>query len=100
MLWSRFVSIAHTGAMMSTRVAVREPRARSTMALLFATAVTLLAACASPYPPAPRDLTGADYNYLIGPLDTLNIIVWRNPELSLTVPVRPDGRVAAPLVDD
>ena len=60
----------------------------------------LLTACASTYPPAPRDLASADYDYQIGPLDTLNIIVWRNPELSLTVPVRPDGKVAAPLVDD
>lgn len=63
-------------------------------------AVLVLAACASPYPPAPKQVTGADYEYVIGPLDTLNIIVWRNPELSLTVPVRPDGRVTTPLVDD
>lgn len=36
----------------------------------------------------------------MGPGDTLNITVWRNPELSLTVPVRPDGKVSAPLVDE
>ena len=42
----------------------------------------------------------ADYNYLIGPGDTLNIIVWRNPELSMSVPVRPDGRLTTPLVDE
>lgn len=41
-----------------------------------------------------------DYHYLIGPLDTLNIIVWRNPDLSLIVPVRPDGKVSVPLVED
>jgi polysaccharide export outer membrane protein len=41
-----------------------------------------------------------DYKYLIGPGDTLNIVVWRNPELSTTVPVRPDGKIAAPLVED
>jgi len=70
------------------------------IALCFAALSILLTACASSYPPAPRDLTTADYDYQIGPLDTLNIIVWRNPELSLTVPVRPDGKVAAPLVDD
>ncbi|HQC99412.1 MAG TPA: polysaccharide export protein, partial [Aquabacterium sp.] len=40
------------------------------------------------------------YSYLIGAGDTLNIIVWRNPELSMSVPVRPDGKVAAPLVDE
>ncbi len=50
----------------------------------------------------PLLLTAAtpDHKYLIGPLDTLNIIVWRNPELSLTVPVRPDGRISTPLVED
>ncbi len=37
---------------------------------------------------------------MIGPGDTVNIIVWRNPELSLTAPVRPDGRISAPLVED
>ena len=41
-----------------------------------------------------------EYNYLIGPVDSLNIIVWRNPELSTTVPVRPDGKVTVPLVED
>ena len=38
--------------------------------------------------------------YLIGPGDTLQIVVWRNDELSATVPVRPDGRISTPLVDD
>ena len=38
--------------------------------------------------------------YLIGPGDTLNIVVWRNNELSATVPVRPDGRISTPLIDD
>jgi polysaccharide biosynthesis/export protein len=36
----------------------------------------------------------------VGPGDTLNISVWRNPELSLTVPVRPDGKVSTPLVEE
>jgi polysaccharide export outer membrane protein len=37
---------------------------------------------------------------VIGPLDTVNIVVWRNPELSMSVPVRPDGRISTPLVED
>jgi polysaccharide biosynthesis/export protein len=60
----------------------------------------LILGCATPYPPAPRDVSSAEYDYIIGPLDTLMIIVWRNPELSLTVPVRPDGKVTSALVDD
>jgi polysaccharide export outer membrane protein len=60
-----------------------------------------IAGCAGPtYPPAPREVPSSDYEYLIGSLDTVNIIVWRNPELSMTVPVRPDGKVTTPLVDD
>src|SRR3546814_11217509 len=34
--------------------------------------------------------------YIIGPLDKLNIFVWRNPELSSQVQVRPDGRITTP----
>jgi len=63
----------------------------------------LLSACAgmsSSLPPAPAAAATPDYNYIIGPGDTLNIIVWRNPELSMSVPVRPDGKVTMPLVDE
>ena len=38
--------------------------------------------------------------YKIGPGDSLNIFVWRNQDLSTTVPVRPDGRISIPLVED
>ena len=59
-----------------------------------------VAGCAGTYPPAPDKAASPDYNYLIGPLDWLQIIVWRNNELSLSVPVRPDGKVSVPLVED
>src|SRR3569833_3816052 len=38
--------------------------------------------------------------YVIGPLDQLNIFVWRNPVLSAKVQVRPDGRITTPLISD
>ena len=41
-----------------------------------------------------------DYAYHIGPLDVVNVIVWRNPELSMSIPVRPDGKITTPLIDD
>ena len=62
--------------------------------------LAILAAGCTTYPPAPREAATADFQYKIGPLDTVNIIVWRNPELSMVVPVRPDGNVTTPLVDD
>lgn len=45
--------------------------------------------------PAPYE-----YHYIVGPGDSLNIFVWRNPELSQNVIVRPDGRISSPLVED
>ncbi|WP_153148005.1 XrtA/PEP-CTERM system exopolysaccharide export protein [Dechloromonas sp. H13] len=59
-----------------------------------------LVACSSTRPPAPAAGSSTDYNYKIGPGDNLSIVVWRNPELSMIVPVRPDGKISAPLVDD
>jgi len=68
------------------------------------TCVTALAlsGCMTPkLPAAPAEVTStAEYVYHIGPSDTVNVIVWRNPELSMIVPVRPDGRITMPLVDD
>lgn len=64
--------------------------------------IGILAGCTTfeRFPPAPQALQAQDHRYKIGPLDPLNIVVWRNPELSTTVTVRPDGRVSTPLVED
>jgi polysaccharide export outer membrane protein len=48
--------------------------------------------------PSTRESRTAEY--YIGPEDILDILVWKNPELSRTVPVRPDGMVSLPLVND
>jgi polysaccharide export outer membrane protein len=47
--------------------------------------------------PAPSP---ASADYIIGPGDTLQVFVWRNPDLTVTVPVRPDGKISTPLVED
>jgi polysaccharide export outer membrane protein len=62
-----------------------------------------LAACGTGEPALPPAVPGVPTptsDYRIGPGDSLNIFVWRNPEISLTVPVRPDGRISIPLVED
>ena len=74
---------------------------RTGRVVLMAAAALLVSACASTsYPPAPPAASTEDYNYIIGAGDSVNIIVWRNPELSMTVPVRPDGKLTTPLVDE
>ena len=59
-----------------------------------------LAGCAATHPPAPAATPSAEDVYKVGPLDSLNIVVWRNTDLSGTVQVRPDGRISTPLVQD
>ena len=62
----------------------------------------LLGGCAGTgsYPPAPVAAASFDYTYIVGAGDSITIQVWRNPDLSSTVPVRPDGKITAPLGEE
>src|SRR6266850_8445272 len=73
----------------------------TTTALAFGIlAFIILAGVALPdEPPRPTD-SAPSPDYVIGPGDVLNVYVWRNPDLSVTVPVRPDGKITTPLVED
>jgi len=77
-------------------------RQLSTLCLLAALAAAATSlACASravPPPPEPDPMNLDDY--VIGPTDKLRIEVWKNPELGASVPVRPDGKISTPLLDD
>lgn len=65
-------------------------------------AAVALGGCASneDLPTVAQDSSRSEPLYRIGPGDSLNIFVWRNPDLSITVPVRPDGRISVPLLED
>ena len=71
--------------------------------------IIVLGACASPKEGAglpsssnygSQSTSPETYNYLIGPGDSVQIFVWRNPEVSQAVTVRPDGKISTPLVED
>jgi polysaccharide export outer membrane protein len=70
------------------------------LGVLLAACVVFLGGCAHRYPPAPPEAATPDYKYVVGPGDLVNVVVWRNPELSMVVPVRPDGNLATPLVEN
>jgi len=75
--------------------------ARWCLVALVGSFVTACSLFSPAFPAAPAlAMPATDYNYIIGPGDSLNIIVWRNPELSMTVPVRPDGKLTTPLIDE
>ncbi len=77
--------------------------------ILIGCLVFAVAACGTNYQYANRTVNIADLDdrpsqivaeYTIGIGDTININVWKNPDLSATVPVRPDGKISAPLIGD
>ena len=58
---------------------------------------------AAPAQPSPDELPPEQEDastYVIGPGDQLQVFVWRNPELSTSIPVRPDGKISTPLVEN
>ncbi|WP_334178698.1 XrtA/PEP-CTERM system exopolysaccharide export protein [Pseudoxanthomonas sp.] len=77
---------------------------RTFAGLLAAALALLLAGCASGSATSksapPQQASAAVDNYLIGVDDIVQVSVWRNPELGITVPVRPDGMISVPLVGD
>ncbi|MET3130809.1 polysaccharide export outer membrane protein [Oxalobacteraceae bacterium GrIS 1.11] len=67
---------------------------------LIGAATLMLGGCALRHPVVPVEDAPPSGDYLIGPGDSVNINVWRNPEVSMMVAVRPDGKITTPLVED
>ena len=61
-----------------------------------------LASCSSPYEEVEQEIAAnvETGDYVIGPLDMSEVFVWRAPDVSVRVPVRPDGKISTPLVED
>ena len=94
----RFTQQIKEGSDMKTQL---RPWGRALRVLAACVGFGLLAACSTGnFPPAPASASTQDYHYIIGPGDSINIIVWRNPELSMSVPIRPDGKFSTPLIDE
>jgi polysaccharide export outer membrane protein len=87
---------------MSRHLRVRAGRSRLVGLVVVPLAMLLCACSGMPKSAATNDSepVAEAEPYLIGPGDTLKIFVWQNPELSITVPVRPDGRISMPLLQD
>jgi polysaccharide export outer membrane protein len=78
-----------------SRSPLRSPRLAS---VVLAGALAVACSHGAPPPPEAGPMDRADY--VIGPADILRIQVWRQPELSTDVPVRPDGKISVPLAND
>lgn len=76
---------------------------KKAMGVLLAGGLLALAGCASnsnPEVPSGQRTNEVDYNYVVGPGDTVEVFVWGNAELSSSAIVRPDGKFTTRLVED
>lgn len=84
------------------RMTVRMGKTRLGLAVGALICIVLAGCGVSNYPDAPihADATATISDYKIGPGDSLEIFVWRQPDLSSKAPVRPDGKISVPLIED
>jgi polysaccharide biosynthesis/export protein len=91
---------AFAGGVLATAALAQQPAPQSTPDQPAAPAKAPVVAPAPPSSPLAAEGAGTTSQYVIGPGDIIQVFVWRNPELSVTVPVRPDGKISSPLVED
>jgi polysaccharide export outer membrane protein len=90
-------AISHMGPAMNFMKLVGAARPVAVLVALLGAIV--VAGCANHLPPPPP-VPPSDTEYRVGPGDQLGIFVWQNRELSTEVPVRPDGKISLPLIND
>jgi polysaccharide biosynthesis/export protein len=93
---SRFVRVLRIAGALLAGALCLAPLPASAQTAGAAAAAAPVAKQLPPPPPGLADRT----DYIIGPGDQLQVFVWRNPDLSTTISVRPDGRISTPLVED
>jgi polysaccharide biosynthesis/export protein len=96
--WTAVLAIVLASMAMAARAQSPQPKVPETTGQSGQAPTAAPPAAAEPPPPVPGAVTNPDYR--IGPGDQIQVFVWRNPELSVTVPVRPDGKISTPLVED
>jgi polysaccharide biosynthesis/export protein len=97
----------HDSNWVSTMVSARISTIPGWLAALACAIFSSVSLAQAPAASTPPPAAGAEEappessnQYIIGPGDMLQIFVWRNPELSTSVPVRPDGKISTPLVEN
>jgi polysaccharide biosynthesis/export protein len=96
--WTAVLAIVLAGMTMAVGAQTEQPTPPGTAGQSVGSPTATPQPDAAPPLPPPGAVTSPDY--IIGPGDQIQVFVWRNPELSVTVPVRPDGKISTPLVED
>jgi len=80
----------------------RSKKILKNISMLILSSILLIGCQGNSYEPAPKNVNRSSElaEYRLGALDSIQIFVWRSPELSTSVSIRPDGKISIPLIED